>query len=123
MHCAADTMRGAADMMAQWVRPPLYGKNKLLSNQYLGIFMHFESIFFFFFNLENGLFQTHPPTKSGKFQTFFFFLNPSLSVLIKGFILESSMKFRDYAKTFLLLPDVRRIPSADIILQEKMTNK
>ena len=39
--------------------------------------MHFESIFFF--NLENGLFQTHPPTKSGKFQNFFFlFLTPSL---------------------------------------------
>ena len=26
-----------------------------------------------FLNLENGLFQTHPPTKSGKFQIFFFF--------------------------------------------------
>ena len=44
-------------------------------------------------------------------------------VLIKDFILESSIKFRDYAKTCLLLPDVRRIPSADIILQEIMTNK
>ena len=32
--------------------------------------MHFGSIFFF---LENGFFQTHPPTKSGKFQIFFFF--------------------------------------------------
>ena len=30
--------------------------------------MHFGSIFFF---LENGFFQTHPPTKSGKFQIFF----------------------------------------------------
>ena len=44
-------------------------------------------------------------------------------VLIKDFILESSIKFRDYAKTCLLLPDVRRIPSADIILQEMMTIK
>ena len=42
-------------------------KNKLILNEYLGIFMHFESIFF---NLENGVFQTHPPTKSGKFQIF-----------------------------------------------------
>ena len=73
---AADTMHGAADMMAQWVSqdqcqtPPLYGKNKLILNEYLGIFMHFESIFFF--NLENGIFQTHPPTKSGKFQILFF---------------------------------------------------
>ena len=46
-------------------------KNKFLLNEYLGIFMHFESIFFIFLNLENGLFQTHPPTKSGKFQIFF----------------------------------------------------
>ena len=42
-------------------------KNKLILNEYLGIFMHFESIFF---NLENGVFQTYPPTKSGKFQIF-----------------------------------------------------
>ena len=48
MHCAADTMHNAADMMAQWVRPPYMEKNKLPLNQYLGIFMHFESIFFFF---------------------------------------------------------------------------
>ena len=47
MHCAADTMRSAADMMAQWVRPPYMEKNKLILNEYLGIFMHFESIFFF----------------------------------------------------------------------------
>ena len=43
---AANTMHGAADMMAQWVRPPYMEKNKLPLNQYLGIFMHFESIFF-----------------------------------------------------------------------------
>ena len=48
-------------------------KNKLILNEYLGIFMHFESIFFL--NLENGIFQTHPSTKSGKFQIFF--LKPS----------------------------------------------
>ena len=48
--------------------PPSYMEKKLFLNEYLGIFMHFESIFFIFLNLENGLFQTHPPTKSGKFQ-------------------------------------------------------
>ena len=37
MHSAALTMRGAADMMTQWVRPPLYGKKKLN----LSIFRHF----------------------------------------------------------------------------------
>ena len=80
MGVAADTMHGAADMMAQWVSqdqcqtPPYMEKNKLILNQYLGIFMHFETIFFF--NLENGLFQTHPPTKSGKFQNFFFIFDP-----------------------------------------------
>ena len=61
-----------AVQLTQSVRPPPYmEKNKLILNEYLGIFMHFESIFFF--NLENGIFQTHPPTKSGKFQIFFFF--------------------------------------------------
>ena len=34
-------------------------KNKFLLNEYLGIFMHFESMFFIFLNLENELFQTH----------------------------------------------------------------
>ena len=55
MGVAADTMHGAADMMAQWVSqdqcqtpPPYMEKNKLILNQYLGIFMHFETIFFFF---------------------------------------------------------------------------
>ena len=69
--------------LTQSVRPPPYmEKNKLILNEYLGIFMHFESIFFF--NLENGIFQTHPPTKSGKFQIFF--LKPSLwEALINGF--------------------------------------
>ena len=76
MRVATNTMHGAADMMALWVSqeqcqtPPYMEKNKLILNQYLGIFMHFETIFFLF-NLENGLFQTHPPTKSGKFQIFF----------------------------------------------------
>ena len=55
----------------QSVTPPHMAKNKFLLNEYLGIFMHFESIFFIFLNLENGLFQTHPPTKSWKFQIFF----------------------------------------------------
>ena len=36
--------------------------------------MHFESIYFFY--QENGFFQTHPTTKSGKFQIFF---TPSLT--------------------------------------------
>ena len=56
--------------------PPMWQKNKFLLNEYLGIFMHFESIFFYFLNLENGLFQTHPPTKSGEFQIFYFFFEP-----------------------------------------------
>ena len=46
--------------------------------------MHFESIFFIFLSLENGLFQTHPPNKSGKFQIFF--LNPSLSLFFLFFL-------------------------------------
>ena len=52
MGVAADTMHGAADMMAQWVSqdqcqtPPYMEKNKLILNQYLGIFMHFENFFF-----------------------------------------------------------------------------
>ena len=54
MGVAANTMHGAADMMAQWVSqdqcqtPPYMEKNKLILNQYLGIFMHFETIYFFF---------------------------------------------------------------------------
>ena len=73
-------MWGVAGRPESVMDPPHMAKNKFLLNEYLGIFMHFESIFFIFLNLENGLFQTHPPTKSGKFQIFFFFLNPSLSV-------------------------------------------
>ena len=76
MHCAADTMRSAADMMAQWVRPPYMEKNKLILNEYLGIFMHFESIFFFLIwkmeifrpthplNLENSRFFFKPSLKN-----------------------------------------------------------
>ena len=59
--------------------PPYMAKNKFHLNVYLGIFMHFESIFFIFLNLENGLFQTHPPTKSGKFD---FFFNPSFHICL-----------------------------------------
>ena len=53
MGVATNTMHGAADMMALWVSqeqcqtpPPYMEKNKLILNQYLGIFMHFETIFF-----------------------------------------------------------------------------
>ena len=47
MHCAADTMHGAADMMAQWVRPPPYmEKNKLILNEYLGILCILKAYFF-----------------------------------------------------------------------------
>ena len=74
MHSAENTMHGAADMMAQWVRPPYMEKNKLPLNQYLGIFNHLESIFIF--NLENWIFQTHPPTKSGKLMIFFLIFDP-----------------------------------------------
>merc|ERR1712131_402490 len=86
MHGAANTMFGCGRCNAcevwrvgqnQSLTPPHMAKNKFLLNEYLCIFMHFESIFFIFLNLENGLFQTHPPTKSGKFQIFF--LNFSLT--------------------------------------------
>ena len=60
--------------------PPYMAKNKFHLNVYLGIFMHFESIFFIFLNLENGLFQTHPPTKSGKFD--FFLTLPFISAYV-----------------------------------------
>ena len=79
MHSAADMTCSAANTMHgqnQCHTPPHMAKNKFLLNEYLGIYMHFESIFFIFLNLENGLIQTRPPTKSGKFQIFF--LNPSL---------------------------------------------
>ena len=66
MCCAADmmlgaayTMRGVATVMhVRWVGwwvgqnqslTPHMAKNKFLLNEYLGIFMHFESIFFFIF--------------------------------------------------------------------------
>ena len=55
------------------VRPPYMEKNKLLLNEYLGDFMHFETLFF----SENDLFQTHPPTKVRK--NLIFFLKPSLA--------------------------------------------
>ena len=91
LRSAANMMRGAANTMSWcgrrnacevlWVGQnqswtPPYGK-KLVSFKW--IFRHFYASwehFFIFLNLENGLFQTHPPTKSGKFHIF---LNPSLS--------------------------------------------
>ena len=47
---------------------PPYEKNKLLLNEYLGDFMHFETLFFVF-SVEMG--PTRPPLKCGKFHTFF----------------------------------------------------
>ena len=52
--------------------PPTPPKNFFYQNGLKWPKMHFGSIFFF---LENGFFQTHPPTKCGKFQIFF---HPSL---------------------------------------------
>ena len=49
-------------------------KNKLILNEYLGIFMHFRV--HIFLNLENGIFQTYQPTKSGKFPILFFLTIP-----------------------------------------------
>ena len=40
---------------------PPYEKNKLLLNEYLGDFMHFETLFFFFFSVEMGLTPPPPP--------------------------------------------------------------
>ena len=67
MHCAADTMRSAADMMAQWVRPPYMEKNKLILNEYLGIFRPY-----LFLNTlwKMTFFKPYPP-KCGKFHPFF----------------------------------------------------
>ena len=57
MHGVANKMHGAADMMREYgmvsrpesvTDPPPYVKKKFLLNEYLGIFMHFESIFLFF---------------------------------------------------------------------------
>ena len=42
------------------VRPSPYEKNKLLFNEYLGDFMHFETLFFFF-SVEMGLTPPAPP--------------------------------------------------------------
>ena len=76
MGVAADTMHGAADMMAQWVRPPPYmEKNKLILNEYLGIFMHFESIFFFFLIWKMEFFR---PTHPLNLENSRFFFKPSL---------------------------------------------
>ena len=65
---AANTMRGAATVMhVRWVgqnqslTPPHMAKNKFLLNEYLGIFMHFESIFFYFFKSGKWTFSD-PPT-------------------------------------------------------------
>ena len=55
---------------------PPYEKNKLLLNEYLGDFMHFETIFFFFF-AENDFFKPTHPTKVRKIPHFF--LKPSLT--------------------------------------------
>ena len=38
--------------------PPPYEKNKLLLNEYLGDFMHFETLFFFGGGVEMGLTHT-----------------------------------------------------------------
>ena len=51
----------------QWVAqdqchtPPYMAKNKFLLNEYLGIFKHFESIFFYFFKSRKWTFSD-PPT-------------------------------------------------------------
>ena len=65
------------------VRPhPPYEKNKLLLNEYLGDFMHFETIFF----LRKMTFSNPPtPLKCGKFHTFF--LNRSLEFVHNRIIL------------------------------------
>ena len=68
--------------------PPLYEKNKLLLNKYLGDFMHFETIFFF---AENDFFKPIPPTKVRKIPHFF--LKPSL---------KDGDFYRKYTYTILL---------------------
>ena len=64
------------------VRPP-YEKNKLLLNEYLGDFMHFETIFFIFFFAENDIYKPTNPTKVRKFRAFFeTFLNKYMVIKI-----------------------------------------
>ena len=70
------------DLKAFWISEKFqvsdhhpYWKNKLLLNEYLRNFRHFESIFF----MENDFFKpTHQ--KDGKFNDF---LNPSLSQMLR----------------------------------------
>ena len=63
------------------VRPhPPYEKNKLLLNEYLGDFMHFETIFF----VENDFFKPTHPTEVWKIPHFF--LKPSLTYSFKLYI-------------------------------------
>ena len=53
------------------VRPPTIWKNKLLSNEYLGDFMHFESLFFSVWKFKSGKF--HPflkPSLKGRFKKY-----------------------------------------------------
>ena len=59
-----------ADLAAIWTPP--YEKNKLLLNEYLGDFMHFETLYFFF-SVEMGL---TPPPKVWKIPLFFFLTLP-----------------------------------------------
>ena len=59
MHGLADPMSSAADSKCQ--TPPTYmEKNKLILNEYIGIFMHFESIFFFLIWKMEIFRPTHP---------------------------------------------------------------
>ena len=50
---------------------PHIEKNKLLLNEYLGDFMHFETIYFIFF-AENDFIKPTHPTKVRKILHFFF---------------------------------------------------
>ena len=76
MFDAANMMHVVAAMIAEWVvkgRPgsvslPYKENANLLLNENLGIFMHLDRMYFS--HLEIGLFQTHPPTLSKKFQIF-----------------------------------------------------
>ena len=77
--------------------------------------MHFESIYFL--NLEKGLFQTHPPTKSRKSQIF---LNPSLSMLRKQELLCCK---KCWVCTWFVICIHRIIPLRGSFIEKQTINK
>ena len=66
--------------------------------------MNIYFLFNIFLNLENELFQTHPPTKSGKFQIFFFelFLNNTNQIINQKIMTNHSFLQRMTPKLWMV---------------------